>query len=336
MKTRSQTMLTVEEMTSNASFSSPARKRATADSHGKQKDSNTSTIVETAVDKFNSVNLHRHAHGEMNVKLHKDARKHPWWSKKRLVFYTYDTAPGYMQDNDCIHTGYRAHYTFNESWISLLHLHNEWSNVWTHLAPFFAYIGLIVNLWVTELHPNATLIDYWLVTLFLISASYTFLASSLFHLHLCVSEEVYITFGCLDYSGYALNIHCFGSSPLKTKQLFKNIGFNMWKCSEHCVLCIGMRSISAALVYFITSVCESRWNCRTDVQFLENTSLPAGKSSNILHKRSSELGSDNILFVENQRYKYASDSKFQFHGAWPCNNDCIVYRWGYHICVTCT
>lgn len=39
------------------------------------------------------------------------------------------------------------------------------------------------------------------MTVFTISASYTFLSSSLFHLHICHSQKLYSIFVCLDFTG---------------------------------------------------------------------------------------------------------------------------------------
>ncbi|KAJ3277362.1 Adiponectin receptor protein 1 [Borealophlyctis nickersoniae] len=125
-----------------------------------------------------------------------------WWERRRLAFFKLEDVPHYLQDNNFILTGYRANYTYLENWISLIHLHNESGNVWTHAVAFVWFVGLMVMAFFSELHPNAATSDRIVFAGFLFSASLTFLFSSLFHLHLCHSEKAYITFGCLDYSGF--------------------------------------------------------------------------------------------------------------------------------------
>ncbi|XJO75433.1 hypothetical protein BDV3_006119 [Batrachochytrium dendrobatidis] len=142
---------------------------------------------------------------------HETAQMLPWWSSNRLVYYKFDECPEYLRDNDCILTKYRAHQTYKEAWISTLHLHNETGNIWTHLAPFFiAMTGMILHLIYYDLHPNATYADYIAISVYLGCAAYTFITSSLFHMHLGVSPTVFIFFGCLDYSGISASI--FGGS----------------------------------------------------------------------------------------------------------------------------
>ena len=46
-----------------------------------------------------------------------------------------------------------------------------------------------------------TIWDKLVLCVFALSACATFLFSSLFHLHICHSREMFIVFGCLDYTG---------------------------------------------------------------------------------------------------------------------------------------
>ncbi|KAI9197057.1 hemolysin-III related-domain-containing protein [Polychytrium aggregatum] len=113
----------------------------------------------------------------------------------------YSEVPRYLQDNDFIHTGYRSGYTYKQSWASFFRLHNESGNVWTHSVAFCIFFSSIFLMATSQIHPAATVTDKIVIGLFLLCGSCTFLFSSLFHLHLCISESAYAFWGCLDYSG---------------------------------------------------------------------------------------------------------------------------------------
>ncbi|KAL2919928.1 inc metabolism membrane protein [Polyrhizophydium stewartii] len=160
---------------------------------------------------------------------HAAAARRPWWSRDRLVYYSFDQCPHHLQDNDFIRSGYRAFYSTKEAWISLFHLHNETlggdgrrpqGNVWTHFAPFFVAAGAIAWFLLSGgLHPNATTSDHAVVCIFLACSAYTFITSSLFHLHLCGSRAKFVFYGCLDYSGISASI-CGGSGSVAFYVLF--------------------------------------------------------------------------------------------------------------------
>jgi hypothetical protein len=63
-----------------------------------------------------------------------------WFAKGRLKLYKYEEVEHYLQDNDCILTGYRQKLTYHESFLSLFHFHNEWCNVWSHFLGFVIFI----------------------------------------------------------------------------------------------------------------------------------------------------------------------------------------------------
>jgi adiponectin receptor len=79
--------------------------------------------------------------------------------------------------------------------------HVTQTNIWSHLFGLAFFIGLILYTFMTPIHANASIKDYLLLLWMLVSASYMFLCSTLFHLNICVSHEACRFFGCLDYSG---------------------------------------------------------------------------------------------------------------------------------------
>eukprot|EP00842_Homolaphlyctis_polyrhiza_P002499 jgi/Hompol1/324/HPOL_001389-RA len=83
--------------------------------------------------------------------------------------------------------------------------------MWTHFAPFFVCIArLIAHIAFNDLHPNASAMDYLMMSIFLGCAAYTFITSTLFHMKMCVSRHAFKIFGCLDYSGISASI-CGGA-----------------------------------------------------------------------------------------------------------------------------
>ncbi|KAI9343297.1 hemolysin-III related-domain-containing protein [Zopfochytrium polystomum] len=128
-----------------------------------------------------------------------------------------------MQDNPQILTGYRAGYTYHENWISLCHLHNESMNVWTHLVGSVAFL-LIAGAVTVDALRSGTWVkvgdthDKIVLALFLLSFSFTYGASALFHLHLSHSKHAFTVFGCWDYSGISAGV--LGTSSAILQFLF--------------------------------------------------------------------------------------------------------------------
>jgi adiponectin receptor len=56
----------------------------------------------------------------------------------------FEEAPAYQQDNPFIRTGYRVDFAYSTCLVSLLKLHNQTCNVWSHLlgVPIFLAFGL--------------------------------------------------------------------------------------------------------------------------------------------------------------------------------------------------
>jgi adiponectin receptor len=126
------------------------------------------------------------------------------FKQKRL--YCFHECPAYLQDNDCILTGYRAYYSYAESWLSLFPTHNESGNVWSHLCGFVVFFVMSFQVWMHPVHPSMETEDKLVLTIFLALACYTMFFSSMFHLHMCVSKHAMKFWACLDYSGISASI----------------------------------------------------------------------------------------------------------------------------------
>jgi hypothetical protein len=142
---------------------------------------------------------------ELNARSISISKKPPTgFKQKRLC--RFEECPEYLQDNDCIWTGYRAYYTYGESWISLFQTHNESGNVWSHLIGFVVCFVMLCQVWMHPVHPSMETEDKLVLSIFLALACYTLFFSSMFHLHSCVSHEAMKFWGCLDYSGISASI----------------------------------------------------------------------------------------------------------------------------------
>ncbi|KAJ1328431.1 hypothetical protein BSLG_010163 [Batrachochytrium salamandrivorans] len=196
-----------------------------------------------------SGSLSRLFHDSHTKKLreHEASIAFPWWSSRRLIYYKFGECPDYLKDNefivsstfslfpiafttptfkdplamiqsyDVLTVAFPIIYEYDSSVsvltkypLPLLCLLNS-GNIWSHLAPFFVTLAIMIgHLIMVDLHPNASAIDYAIVSIFLGCVAYTLITSSLFHLHLGVSREAFVFFGCLDYSGISASI--FGGS----------------------------------------------------------------------------------------------------------------------------
>ncbi|RNF05949.1 adiponectin receptor protein 1 [Trypanosoma rangeli] len=142
----------------------------------------------------------------------------PYNDDPDLPLYTIDQAPKHLSDNIYILTGYRVGYTARMCARSILALHNETFNIWTHLIGFVVFLFVIGWFFVLVLIPSshqqqnedalvASHTESKGVTLFLFAA-YSFgclmcmLCSSLFHTLLShKSATVYSWVHALDYFG---------------------------------------------------------------------------------------------------------------------------------------
>lgn len=138
----------------------------------------------------------------------------------RLPLYSYDQMPLYLQDNEHIHTGYRTEYTYKQAFISVLTVHNETGNIWTHLLGLFLFLicSFCVPFILEIYNPLYSGWDIAMFQLFLLSACKCFAFSATFHTFFCKSRSAYTLFGCLDYAGISMLI-C-GSSIIVTYYTF--------------------------------------------------------------------------------------------------------------------
>ena len=90
--------------------------------------------------------------------------------------------------------------------ISLVSVHNETMNIWSHLIAFFCVVGAAIAV----LHEyDSTPVDYLgavCMGVYLFSAAVCMLLSSVYHWFCCVSTDAYFSLLKMDLSGVAILI----------------------------------------------------------------------------------------------------------------------------------
>ena len=117
------------------------------------------------------------------------------------IYYTFQELPSHMQDNEFIHSGYRAYYSAMQCLSSLFRIHNETMNIWTHLLGAFVYFAIIF-LSFHFVPPEASFADRVILSIFLISATQCLFCSSAYHTF-CAHKhfKTYEKFQIMDYCG---------------------------------------------------------------------------------------------------------------------------------------
>ncbi|EKG04227.1 hypothetical protein TCSYLVIO_004718 [Trypanosoma cruzi] len=79
----------------------------------------------------------------------------PYNGNADLPLYTIDQVPEHLCDNRYILTGYRVGYTARMCISSIIALHNETFNIWTHLVGFLAFLVVVVCFFMIVLIPSS-------------------------------------------------------------------------------------------------------------------------------------------------------------------------------------
>lgn len=128
---------------------------------------------------------------------------------KGFILFKYEQIPEYLRSEYVI-SGYRCHYNFWDTFLSLFKIHNESFNIWSHLVGFFIFLGLTIwayNTWLLD----ATYAERAHFTIFSISAMIQMLNSTIFHWFGCMGRHTFSAVAKLDYSGICVLIvgSCF-------------------------------------------------------------------------------------------------------------------------------
>lgn len=123
---------------------------------------------------------------------------------------TFQELPVWYQDNPCIRTGYRP--IFHSTWKclqSLLYLHNETLNIYTHLIPALT-VWTLPSYLIAKLdtnYPQATAADHFILLHNVLAATVTFALSASYHTIMCHSPKVSMLCLRFDYVGILLLTH---------------------------------------------------------------------------------------------------------------------------------
>ncbi|KAI9145915.1 hemolysin-III related-domain-containing protein [Paraphysoderma sedebokerense] len=128
----------------------------------------------------------------------------PITASTNLKFYKFDEIPEHLQDNQYIHTGYRAWYNFRECFASLFHLHNETGSIYTHFLGSLFFLFMIYQTFQTfnSMPASATFSDKVVMGIYHTSAAICLFCSGVFHTFNCHEKmKVYDSMAILDYLG---------------------------------------------------------------------------------------------------------------------------------------
>ena len=115
----------------------------------------------------------------------------------------------WQRDNEYIRTGYRqASFSFQRSLNSVLRIHNETINIWTHLlgALFYSLVPLYYYSELRSRYNTATAGDFLALAILFLGISVCFVLSTFFHTFINHSKEIWKLGNELDHLGIVLVI----------------------------------------------------------------------------------------------------------------------------------
>ncbi|KAI7884192.1 HlyIII-domain-containing protein [Lichtheimia hyalospora FSU 10163] len=150
---------------------------------------------------------------EMGTKMHEKINKAGEHVKVAMAkgarqLLHYEELPVQWRNNKYIHTGYRFLSTPAQCCRSLLYLHNETGNIYTHLIGFVVFFCIgIYELFYSTLLTEAHVIDRVIFAVFFVAACKCLMCSTVWHTLSGIND--YATFkrvACLDYVGISVLI----------------------------------------------------------------------------------------------------------------------------------
>ncbi|KAF3935064.1 hypothetical protein ABW20_dc0108045 [Dactylellina cionopaga] len=113
--------------------------------------------------------------------------------------------PEWLQENEFIHSGYRPpSYSVAKSARSILAIHNETINIWSHIIGCIIFLSIPVYVFTTEIPPRykiATAADVAVCTIYFIGVAICFFLSATYHTVMNHSPKYHSVSVQLDYLG---------------------------------------------------------------------------------------------------------------------------------------
>ena len=116
-----------------------------------------------------------------------------------------DETPEYLRTPDVL-TGYRVHFSVALCLRSIFRLHNETSNIHTHLLGALGVVAAWLYLQLSGLAHLDSVAPLVVIALYCLAVTWLLLCSSVFHTCNCASPSAYLFCARLDYSGIGLVI----------------------------------------------------------------------------------------------------------------------------------
>eukprot|EP01135_Chromosphaera_perkinsii_P008110 Nk52_evm26s1129 gene=Nk52_evmTU26s1129 len=136
-------------------------------------------------------------------KAEKDAS--PKCNGNKIVLYSFNQIPFWLQDNPDIRSGYRCYLNFEACLKSLFVLSNEFFNVWTHLIGFFVFAYCILfNNYHVVFSNGGTWLEWAIIQLNTCCSAVCMGNSAMYHLFKCNSETAYCHCMKMDHFGIFL------------------------------------------------------------------------------------------------------------------------------------
>jgi len=117
----------------------------------------------------------------------------------------YDEAPEYLKTNPYIRTGYRASQSWSQCLLSVLTLHNETLNIWTHLLGFLFFVTILLWDWFA-LPSKVTWQDFAVILTIITCYQLCMIMSVVFHTFTSHSQEASEFCLMMDLAGIGASI----------------------------------------------------------------------------------------------------------------------------------
>ncbi|KAI8374620.1 hemolysin-III related-domain-containing protein [Radiomyces spectabilis] len=168
-----------------------------------QVDNQISDTFQKASEMRNRVHEKIHDLADM---AHDQLKKAIAYGAKRLLHY--EELPVPWRNNKYILTGYRFLSTPADCFHSLLYIHNETGNIYTHLVGFFFFLSIgIYELFYSSLLSEVPNVDRIIFAIFFLAACKCLMCSTVWHTLSGINDyHTFTRMACLDYVGISVLI----------------------------------------------------------------------------------------------------------------------------------